>query len=56
MSAPLARATGASGPEGTTPVVNPAALVPHEPADPTPAELAALRGAIDALVAGAEAG
>ncbi|MFK0158663.1 hypothetical protein ACIQVK_42170 [Streptomyces sp. NPDC090493] len=57
MSAPLARATGAAGPEGTTPVVNPAALVPHEPADPTPAELAALRRAIDdALIAGAGAG
>ncbi|MGY4926678.1 hypothetical protein [Streptomyces sp. 900105755] len=56
MSAPLARAAGASGPEGTTPVVNPAALVPHEPADPTPAELAAVRGAIDALVTEAGAG
>lgn len=54
MSVPLARAMGAPGPEGTTPVVNPAALVPHEPADPTPAELAALRGANDALVTGAE--
>ncbi|MFE2418824.1 hypothetical protein [Streptomyces hokutonensis] len=50
----LARATAASGPEGTTPVVNPAALIPHEPADPTPAELAALRTALDALVAEAE--
>jgi hypothetical protein len=56
MSAPLARAAGASGPDGTTPVVNPAALVPHEPADPTPAELAAVRGAIDALVTEAGAG
>ncbi|MFF2518226.1 hypothetical protein [Streptomyces sp. NPDC058086] len=54
ISALLARATGAPGPEGTTPVVNPAALVAHEPADPTPDELAALRTALDALVAGAE--
>ncbi|MER6086250.1 hypothetical protein [Streptomyces sp. NPDC001833] len=56
VSALLARAAGAPGPEGTTSVVNPAALVPHEPADPTPAELAALRGAIDVLVSEAEAG
>jgi hypothetical protein len=35
-------------------VVNPAALVAHEPADPTPDELSALRTALDALVAGAE--
>ncbi|MFE1879529.1 hypothetical protein [Streptomyces diastatochromogenes] len=50
----LARATAAPGPEGTAPLVNPAALVPHEPADPTPAELAELRTALKALVAGAE--
>jgi hypothetical protein len=50
----LARAMAAPGPEGTTPVVNPAALTPHEPADPTPAELTALRTALDALIAGAE--
>ncbi|MFJ1805624.1 MULTISPECIES: hypothetical protein [unclassified Streptomyces] len=50
----LARATAVPGPGGTTPVVTPAALVPHETADPTPAELAALRTALDALVAGAE--
>ncbi|MFG2959351.1 hypothetical protein ACGF5O_37215 [Streptomyces sp. NPDC048291] len=55
-SALLARAAGAAGPEGTTPVVNPAALVQPDPADPTPAELAALRGAIDALVSEAAAG
>lgn len=48
----LARATAAPGPEGTVPVANPAALVPHEPTDPTPAELAAVRTALDALVAG----
>lgn len=53
-SALLARATGTPHPQGTTPVVNPAALVPHEPADPTPAELAQLRTALDALIAGAE--
>jgi hypothetical protein len=52
----LARAMAVSGPEGTAPVVNPAALVAHEPADPTPAELARLRTALDELVAGAEAG
>ncbi|MGW7427272.1 hypothetical protein ACWGJB_46200 [Streptomyces sp. NPDC054813] len=51
----LAHATAVSGPEGTTPVVTPAALVPHEPADPTPAELAALRTALDALAAETEA-
>ena len=50
----LARAAAASGPGGATPVVTPAALIPHEPADPTPAELAALRAAITALVAEAE--
>ncbi|MEU9240569.1 hypothetical protein [Streptomyces sp. NPDC048385] len=50
----IARATSAPGPEGTTPVVNPASMVPHEPADPTPAELAELRIAVDELVAGAE--
>ncbi len=44
-----------SGPEGTTTAVNPAALVPHEPADPTPAEQTLLRTALDALVAAAEA-
>ncbi|MGX1479890.1 UNVERIFIED_CONTAM: hypothetical protein RKD50_008698 [Streptomyces canus] len=42
------------GPDGTVPVVNPAALIPHEPADPTPAELSALRTALDALVVGAK--
>jgi hypothetical protein len=41
--------------EGIVPVVNPAALVPHEPTDPTPAELAELRTALNALVAEAEA-
>jgi hypothetical protein len=51
----LARAAAAPGPQGTVPVVNPAALVPHEPADPTWAELAALRTALDALIAEAEA-
>ncbi|MFJ4626619.1 hypothetical protein [Streptomyces sp. NPDC088847] len=51
----LARAAALSGPEGTTTAVNPAALVPHEPADPTPAELTLLRTALDALVAEAEA-
>ncbi|MFD5813943.1 hypothetical protein [Streptomyces sp. NPDC127038] len=51
----LARATAAPGPEGTAAVVNPSALVPHEPNDPTPAELTAVRGAITALLAGAEA-
>ncbi|MEV6021311.1 MULTISPECIES: hypothetical protein [unclassified Streptomyces] len=50
----LARAASVPGPEGTAAVVNPVALVPHEPADPGPAELAALRTAIDAL--DAEAG
>ncbi|MFB7336078.1 hypothetical protein ACFC00_31360 [Streptomyces adustus] len=52
----LARAAAVPGPEGTAPVVTPAALVSHEPADPTPAELTALRTAIDALAAGAGAG
>ncbi|MGW3169820.1 hypothetical protein [Streptomyces sp. NPDC001153] len=51
----LAPATAAPGPQGTTAVVNPAALVPHEPADPTPAEVAELRTALDALLAAAEA-
>ncbi|MEV0486855.1 hypothetical protein AB0I69_40445 [Streptomyces sp. NPDC050508] len=50
----LARAMAAPGPEGTAPVVNPAALTPHEPADPSPAELTALRTTLDALIAGAE--
>ena len=54
-SAFLARATAAPGPDGTVPEVNPAALVPHEPTDPSPAELAALRTALDALIAEAEA-
>jgi hypothetical protein len=40
--------------EGIVPVVNPAALVPHEPADPTPAERTQLRSALDALIAGAD--
>ncbi|KQV11916.1 hypothetical protein ASE03_28715 [Kitasatospora sp. Root187] len=52
----LHRATAEPGPEGSTAVVNPAALVPHDPTDPTPAELAALRTAFDALLAGAETG
>jgi hypothetical protein len=43
--ATLARATAAPGPQDTVPVVDPGALVPHGPADPTPAELAALRRA-----------
>ncbi|SOD91426.1 hypothetical protein SAMN06272765_7044 [Streptomyces sp. Ag109_G2-15] len=34
--------------------MNPAALVPHEPADPNPAELAELRTVLKALVAEAE--
>ncbi|MFF3559440.1 hypothetical protein ACFYXS_05290 [Streptomyces sp. NPDC002574] len=42
--------------EGATVVVNPAALVPHEPADPTPAELTAARAALDALLLEAENG
>ncbi|MEW2272858.1 hypothetical protein [Streptomyces griseofuscus] len=50
----LARATDAPAPAGTTPVLNPAALVAPEPADPTPAELAGLRTALDALIAEAE--
>ncbi|KUN29446.1 hypothetical protein AQJ23_01325 [Streptomyces antibioticus] len=50
----LARATAAPGPQGTVPVTNPAALVPHEPTDPTGAELAALRTALDALIAETE--
>ncbi|MFI9809176.1 hypothetical protein ACIHEJ_33345 [Streptomyces sp. NPDC052301] len=50
----LGRATAAPGPDGTAPVVDPAALQPHEPADPTPAELAELRTALRALVAQAE--
>jgi hypothetical protein len=50
----LADAAAVRGPEGTVPVVNPAALIPHEPADPTPAEVSALRAALDALVVGAE--
>ncbi|MFF4055470.1 hypothetical protein ACFYZ8_06225 [Streptomyces sp. NPDC001668] len=50
----LAAATAVLGAHGAVPVVNPAALVPHEPADPTPAELAALRRALDALIAEAE--
>ncbi|MFG1811862.1 hypothetical protein [Streptomyces sp. NPDC049040] len=52
----LARAAAAPGPEGTVTAVAPAALVPHEPADPTPAEVAALRAALDALIAEAETG
>ncbi|TFV33844.1 hypothetical protein E4K10_41355 [Streptomyces sp. T1317-0309] len=51
----VAHAAAAPGPEGTTPVINPAALVPHEPVDPTPAELAELRATLDQLVAEAEA-
>ena len=51
----LARAAALPGPDGTTPVVTPAALVPHEPAAPTPTELTLLRTALDALVAKAEA-
>jgi hypothetical protein len=51
----LAHAAAAPGPEGTAAVVNPAALVPHEPTDPTPAELSELRTALNALVAEAEA-
>ncbi|MEZ0064031.1 hypothetical protein ABIA32_000009 [Streptacidiphilus sp. MAP12-20] len=47
----LARAAAAPGPDGTVPVVNPAALVPHEPTDPTPAELTELRTTLDALLA-----
>ncbi|WP_405513187.1 hypothetical protein [Streptomyces canus] len=46
----LAGATAVRSPEGTVPVVSPAALIPHEPADPTPAELSAVRTALDALV------
>ncbi|MEY9873495.1 hypothetical protein ABH931_002977 [Streptacidiphilus sp. MAP12-33] len=41
----------APGPEGTTVAVNPAAHAPHEPARPAPDELAALRAALDALIA-----
>ncbi|MES5820789.1 hypothetical protein [Streptomyces sp. RG80] len=52
----LARATAVPGPENTVPAVAPAALVPHGPADPTPAELAALRTALEALIAGADIG
>ncbi|MFJ9627013.1 hypothetical protein ACIRU8_04845 [Streptomyces sp. NPDC101175] len=51
----LARAAAAPGPEDATPAVTPAARAPREPADPTPAELAALRTVIAALVAEAEA-
>ncbi|MFK0223678.1 hypothetical protein ACIQWN_36515 [Streptomyces vinaceus] len=51
----LARATAALGPDRSTPVVNPAALVPHEPADPTPQELAEPRATLDALVTEAAA-
>ncbi|MFG2824871.1 hypothetical protein ACGFX4_36260 [Kitasatospora sp. NPDC048365] len=51
----LALATRAPGPEGAVAVVNPAALVPHNPADPTPAELAALGRVLDALAAEADA-
>ncbi|MEW1643935.1 hypothetical protein [Streptomyces sp. NPDC091219] len=50
----LARVAAESGPDGTTPTVNPTALVPHEPADPTPAELTLLRTALDTLIAEAE--
>ncbi|MGV9337816.1 hypothetical protein [Streptomyces sp. NPDC003688] len=49
VDALLAPAMAAPGPAGTAPVVNPAALTPHDPATPTPAELAALRTALDAL-------
>ncbi|WP_152628243.1 hypothetical protein [Streptacidiphilus neutrinimicus] len=51
----LARAAAAPAPESATAVVTPAALVPHDPAAPTPAELAALRAALDVLIAEAEA-
>ncbi|MFJ8057875.1 hypothetical protein [Streptomyces sp. NPDC096142] len=50
----LARVAAESGPDGTTPAVNPTALVPHEPADPAPAELTLLRRALDTLIAEAE--
>ncbi|MFY4722888.1 hypothetical protein [Streptomyces sp. LaBMicrA B280] len=50
----LAHAAEATAPAGTTPVLNPAALVTPEPAESTPAELAGLRAALDALLAGAE--
>ncbi|MFC9331679.1 hypothetical protein [Kitasatospora sp. NPDC057015] len=50
----LARVTAAPGPEGGTAVVNPAALVSHEPVDPTHAEVAELRTVLDALITGAE--
>ncbi|REE65756.1 hypothetical protein BX257_8508 [Streptomyces sp. 3212.3] len=43
-----------SGPGGTTPVINFAALVPHEPVGPTPAELAELGATRDQLIAEAE--
>ncbi|MFI5534174.1 hypothetical protein ACIA8O_37120 [Kitasatospora sp. NPDC051853] len=49
----LALAARTPGPEGTVAVVNAAALVPHDPARPTPAELAALHAAIADLAAGA---
>ncbi|MER5636461.1 hypothetical protein ABT095_05865 [Kitasatospora sp. NPDC002227] len=50
----LALAT--AGAEAASIVVNPAALVPHEPVAPTQAELAGLRAALDSLVAAAAAG
>ncbi|MET8786485.1 hypothetical protein [Streptomyces sp. NPDC004589] len=50
----LARAAAVPGPQGTVPVVQPAALVPHEPADPTPGEPAELRATLEQLVAEAE--
>ncbi|GAA4836046.1 hypothetical protein GCM10023235_08610 [Kitasatospora terrestris] len=52
----LALAARPPGPESTTTVVDPAALVPHDPAAPTPAERAGLGRALDALAAEADAG
>ncbi|MEU3983357.1 hypothetical protein AB0F77_25260 [Streptomyces sp. NPDC026672] len=51
----IARAMSAPGPEGTTPVVNPAAPTPPDPTDPTPAELAELHTVLDTLITKAEA-
>ncbi|SEM46016.1 hypothetical protein [Streptacidiphilus jiangxiensis] len=50
----LARAAAAPGPEGATAVVNPKALVPHDPVAPTPDELCVLRTVLDELIAAAE--
>ena len=50
----LADALSAPGPEGTTAVVSPAALVPHLAAEPSPGELVALHQALAELVAEAE--